>query len=432
LSAQNPWFPSKIALAKAAFIGLVLGVTWGDAPSVAAESKNTPIPQQTPVRDPKFDAFLQDFRAEALKAGITASLYDQALSGINPIARVQELNQTQPEFVRPVWEYLDNAVSARRIADGQAALAANAALFDQLETRYGVPRTILAAIWGVESSYGTQLGSFNIFGALATLAYDGPRQPYGRTQLLAALKLAQDEHIDPSTMNASWAGGIGHTQFIPTTYLAHAVDGDGDGKRDLWHSPADALASTASYLSASGWKAGEDWGQEVRLPENFAYEDAEIDIEKPIADWVKQGLTDSTGAPLAGGTQKAALFLPAGAKGPAFLLRGNFFALLKYNTTTSYALAVSLLSDRLQGKASIATSWPREEMPLNSEQRLALQLALEALGFGTGGVDGVLGKNTRTALRAYQKARGLSPDGFATVDMLSRVTAEWAKQQGVD
>ena len=245
-----------------------------------ATREDVPTPRMAPREDAHFYEFLDDFREQAIEAGIKPAIYDRAMSGVSLNNRVQELNEHQPEFSRPIWDYLDDAVSDWRIAKGEDVLAANAALFERLEKKYGVPRETLAAIWGMETGFGQSLGSFNLFEALATLAYEGSRKDYGRSQLLAALRIAQTEHLDPKDMMGSWAGAFGHTQFVPTTFLDHAVDGDGDGKRDVSNSLADALASTASYLKDSGWREGASWGGEVLLPKDFAYENADPDIRK--------------------------------------------------------------------------------------------------------------------------------------------------------
>ena len=329
-----------------------------------------------------------------------------------------------------MWDYLAGAVSDLRVSKGQEMLSDNAATFRGVERKYGVPREVVAAIWGLETAYGRDQGTFNIFEALATLAYEGPRTVFAREQFIAALKIAELEKIDPAQMTSSWAGAIGHTQFVPTTFLNHAVDGDGDGKRDLWNSPADALASAANYLKESGWKGGEPWGQEVQLPAGFAYEDCDVDTQKPISEWAKRGVRTATGEALAGGDAMAAIFLPAGYKGPAFLVRENFHVILIYNAATSYALAISLLSDRLKGAGDIVGAWPREELPLEKDQRLALQQGLTALGYDVGEADGVLGRKTRAALRAFQKARNLPADGFPTRDMLARVMKDRAARDG--
>jgi membrane-bound lytic murein transglycosylase B len=393
----------------------------------AAPAPNTiPIPLAIPEQDARFYAFLRDFRAEALAAGIRPETYDRAVAGISLNPRVEELNEKQPEFVRPIWEYLAGAITDSRVARGRELIAANAPLFARLQDTYGVPAEVLTAIWGLETGYGQNEGSFNLFEALATLAYDGPRVEYGRRQFLAALKIAEIEGRDPATMTGSWAGAFGHTQFVPTTFLEHATDGDGDGKRDLWNSPADALASAANYLKQSGWRAGESWGEEVQLPRGFAYESAETNIRKPISEWAGLGVRSISGEPLNPSADPAAVFLPAGYRGPAFLVRNNFNVILKYNAATSYALAIGLLSDRLKGAGNVQASWPVDESTLDQASAVALQDGLTALGFSTGGSDGVLGARTRQAIRDYQQARGLPADGFATAALLTRILNERA------
>ncbi len=297
-------------------------------------------------------------------------------------------------------------------------------MFSRLQQTKGVPTEVLTAIWGMETNYGSNLGNFNLFEALATLAYDGPRAAYGRRQLIAALKIALTEGRDPATMTGSWAGAFGFTQFVPTTFLEQAVDGDGDGKRDLWGSQPDALASTANYLSRSGWKSGEPWGEEVQLPQDFPYETADPDIRMAVSEWSAKGVRKLSGEPLTDTGAQSAIFLPAGARGPAFLLNENFYAILKYNFATSYALAISVLSDRLGGRAGISGSWPRGEAMLNANQRRTLQEGLTTLGYDTGAPDGVLGRRTRQAVREYQKSRGIPADGFATAGLLTRILNE--------
>jgi membrane-bound lytic murein transglycosylase B len=403
----------------------------GSAPIVLAAAKpprTVPVPLQKSDADTAFFDFLRTFRSTAIAAGASGATYDAATANIQRNARVEQLNETQPEFVRPVWEYLSGAVSDLRVSRGRMRIADNAATLADVEMKYGVPREVVTAIWGIESDYGADAGRFNLFEALATLAYDGPRQDYGRREFIAGLKLADAEHLDPTMMQGSWAGAIGQTQFVPSTYLLHAVDGDGDGKRDLWNSAADALASTASYLKESGWKAGEPWGQEVKLPDNFPYDQADTDIKKKISDWQAMGVRNITGGDLAAdatdGAKPAAIFLPAGARGPAFLLRANFDVILKYNNATSYALAVGLLSDRLKGGDGVIGTWPRDELPLSTMDAMQLQEGLTALGFNTGGVDGLLGPRSRIAVRAFQKMHGFPADGFATKALLDLVNAD--------
>lgn len=387
-----------------------------------------PVPAPAPAalspQEARFQAFIRDYRQTALDAGIKPAAYDAAMANIARNQRVEDLNLNQPEFSRPVWSYLDTAVSDNRVATGQQMLAANAQLLGAIESKYGVPKEVVAAIWGEESNYGQGTEPFNMFEALATLAYDGPRIDYARPQLIAALRMMQQQHYDPKMMTSSWAGAFGQTQFVPTTFLAQAVDGDGDGVIDLWHSTADALASAANVLADAGWQRGNPWGYEVRLPEGFAYQQADLDITRPVAEWRKLGVRTVSGADLPKAEEYGAIFLPAGARGPAFMVFDNFKVILKYNNAASYALAVCLLADRLKGGAAVVSSWPRDEQPLTRDERIAFQTYLARLGYDTGVADGILGRKTRAALREYQKARGLAADGFPTQDLLTRIAVE--------
>ena len=381
-------------------------------------------PQPMPEADVKFYAFVKDFRATALASGITPDTYDRAMTGISRNARVEELNLSQPEFVKPVWDYLDTAVSPKRITDGQQRMIDYDKMLAGLQTHYGVPREILVAIWGIESNYGKAMGGFNMFEALATLAYDGPRADYARRELLGALRMAQEEHLDPKQMTSSWAGAFGNTQFVPTSFFDHAIDGDGDGKRDLWNSPADALASTAALLAKAEWHQGKPCEYEVSLPKGFHYEDADSTNFKPMDDWRKAGVKTVLGKDLPKGPDQGAIYLPAGVRGPAFMLLHNFNVVLKYNNAASYALAVCQLGGRITGDAPVMASWPRDEQPMNRDERIAFQNDLKTLGYDPGDIDGVLGHQVRAALRAYQSARGIPADGFPTLDLLQRMERE--------
>ncbi len=412
-------------LARAALLTPVLLSACATSATVAAKAPAvTPAPM--PEADAKFYAFVKDFRATAIAAGIAPDIYDRAMSGISRNPRVEDANLSQPEFVKPVWEYLDTAVSPLRVANGQQQLAANGTMLANLKSRYGVPSEILVAIWGIESNYGQQMGSFNMFEALATLAYDGPRVDYARHELLAALKMAQQENLDPKKMTSSWAGAFGNTQFVPSSFFDHAVDGDGDGKRDLWNSPADALASSAALLSQAEWHAGEPCEYEVTLPKDFHYEDSDSANFKPMDDWRKAGVKTALGAELPAGPDQGAIYLPAGARGPAFMVLHNFNVVLKYNNAATYALAVCYLADRIGGGAPIIAAWPRDEQPMTRDERVAFQNDLKTLGYDPGSIDGVLGHQVRAALRAYQSARGIPADGFPTQGLLQRMEQDIA------
>lgn len=378
-----------------------------------------PAPTHVGSGDPRFDAFLAQARTAALAQGIDESTFDSATSGLAPIPAIAAMNANQPEFTKPVWRYLDAAVSARRIADAKHMLVQYQDVLSRIEASTGVPKEILVAIWGMESDFGADCGNFNIFAALATLAYEGPRMSYARPEFFAALQLYQQQHYPLPEMVSSWAGAFGQTQFTPTTFFKYATDGDGDGKIDLWQSAPDALASTARLLADQGWKKGEPWGYEVKLPAHFDYEDADLTTQKTIAQWRAQGVVAADGALLPTSADSAGIYLPAGARGPAFLVLSNFNVILKYNNAASYALAVGLLANRMAGLAGVKHSWPRDERALSRDERVRIQSDLAKLGFDPGAPDGVLGRQSRMALRQYQKSKGLAVDGFATAELLA-------------
>lgn len=422
MMTQNGTFGLK-ARRGLALASVLLAASCATGPDTAAPRHMPPtasqgLPEMPPQLETRFEGFLRDFRVQALSAGIDGALYDRALGQVRLNPRIEQLNAAQPEFAKPVWDYLDSAVSPARIADGKAALADNVALFDRLEAAYGIPRQIIAAIWANETDYGRFMGSFNLFEALATLAFEGPRAAYARPQLLAALKVAQNGPFDPAMMKSSWAGAFGQTQFIPTSYLAHAVDFDGDGKKDVWTSRGDALATAAQLLANSGWQKGDVWGVEVKLPPGFAYAQADLDIIKPMAEWRARGVTLVAGGGLVG-EQQGAIILPGGAHGPAFLVFNNFRVVLKYNAAISYGLAVCLLGDQLVGGSGIVAPWPREEQALSRTQRFQLQQNLKSLGYDPGTIDGVIGRQVRAAIRGFQLNQNLAADGFATVSLLA-------------
>ena len=397
------------------------------APAVTIPIAPPPITAPPGSGNPKFDAFLADARKTALAQGITSQTFDAATAGIAPIASIAAMNANQPEFSKPVWSYLDSAVSVRRIADAKLMLARYGDVLARIEGSSGIPKEILVAIWGMETDYGRDVGSYNVFATLVTQAYDGPRQGYARSELIAALRLLQQNDYVPSQMVSSWAGAIGQTQFMPSTFFKYATDGDGDGKIDLWHSPGDALASTAVLFQREGWEAGKPWGYEVRLPASFPYQDADLGNLRPLSEWTARGMTLLSGALLPQGDDAAARYLPAGAHGPALLLLNNFRQIMKYNNAASYALAVSLLADRMMDRPGIQASWPRGEKPLSRDDRLRFQTDLTALGYDSGQLDGLLGRKTRIALRQYQLAHGLPADAYPTWEMLARLDSDASK-----
>ncbi|WP_413792777.1 MULTISPECIES: lytic murein transglycosylase [unclassified Pseudomonas] len=360
------------------------------------------------------------FRKEALAAGIRADLFDRAFVGVSPDMSVIKADRSQPEFTRPVWEYLDGALSPLRVNKGKSLIQQNAQVLQSIEQRYGVDREALVAVWGMESNFGQFQGSKSVINSLATLAYEGRRPGFAHAQLIAALQILQQGDITPEKMLGSWAGAMGQTQFIPTTYNTHAVDFDGDGRRDIWGSASDALASTAHYLQSSGWQRGQPWGFEVRLKSGFNYPLADGTTRKPVSEWLQLGVSLPNDGQVPAGSEhlSASLLLPAGYRGPAFLVLDNFRAILKYNNSSSYALAVSLLSERFVGAGLIDGQWPKDDLPLSRSERIELQTLLSKHNYDAGNPDGIIGANTRKAIRSAQQSFGWPADGYPTHQLL--------------
>ncbi|NBC31945.1 MAG: lytic murein transglycosylase [Alphaproteobacteria bacterium] len=371
--------------------------------------------------DTDFATWLADFRAEARAAGLSDATIDRALAGMSPNRRVLELDRHQPEFTRTFWEYLDNAISPERIAEGRRQLAANADLLAAIRARYGVQPRFLVALWGLETGYGSFLGDFPVPQALATLAYGSRRADMFRSQLIDALSLIEAGDISPGRMRGSWAGAMGQVQFMPSTYRRFAVDFDDDGRRDLWSSVPDALASGAHYLSEIGWRGDETWGREVRLPEDFPWVLADLSLELPLAEWQRHGVRRTDGRELPQADLTASLILPMGHQGPAFLVYDNFRAIMTWNNSSYYALAVGHLADRLAGGGPLQGPRPAIGRSLRFQEVTELQTLLAALGYDPGEADGLTGPRTRRALRSFQTEIGVPADGFPTLDILGRL-----------
>ncbi|MEZ5920758.1 MAG: lytic murein transglycosylase [Parvularculaceae bacterium] len=374
--------------------------------------------------EPSFDEWLKGFKSEAEAAGVSRSVIDSAFAGVAVNQRVFELNDNQPEFARNIWDYIDGAVSDRRVADGKARMTENKSVLARIDAEYGVDKNIIGAIWGLESYYGKASGDYDVISALATLAWKGRRTGYGREQLIGALKIIQNGYAGRAELKGSWAGAMGQTQFIPTTYLVYAVDHDGDGHRNIWSDLGDVFASTANYLKASKFETGQPWGLEVTLPEGFDYALADVEIRKPVIEWAASGVS-GVGVDLARSLDpntRGRILLPAGANGPAFLVFQNFETILKYNRSTAYALAVGLLSDALGDRGTpLKKDWPRGDRPLSLDERKALQQALKDKGFDPGPIDGVIGAGTKRALKAWQASAGMPVDGYASLETLERL-----------
>jgi len=372
------------------------------------------------AQQPGFARWVTRFQEIARAAGIDEATLRMAFDDIHYRPRVVELDQAQPEFTRTVWEYLDIAVSVQRIARGQDKLLQVRGEADAAALRYGVPASVLVAIWGMESNYGANYGDIPTIDALATLGFDGRREDWARGQLLAALTILQNGDIGRAQMIGSWAGAMGQTQFLPSNFLAFAVDADGDGRRDIWGSMADVMASTANFLARSGWQADQPWGAEIRLPPGFDYGRADAAVRQSSAQWAGEGLRTMGDAPLPD-LADGSVLLPAGARGPAFLVGANFRALLRYNNSTSYALAVGLLAQRLIGGSGVQAPWPRDLAALTRGQLLAVQTALNQRGFPSGTPDGIMGPATRDGIRRYQRSVGLPADGYPDPHLLERL-----------
>ncbi|MEM8596170.1 MAG: lytic murein transglycosylase [Pseudomonadota bacterium] len=405
----------------AATFGIVTGCA-ATTPTAAVEAQPATAPAPSVPAVPEgplsFEAWQAGFRQRAAAAGIEPSMLDRALAGIRPDPVVLERDAFQPEFSRAIWTYLDSAVSEARIRNGRAATAPRSALLEEIEARYGVDRSIVVAIWGLESAYGANYGNRSVVRSLATLAWDGRRRAFAEEQLIAALRILQAGDIAPDRMVGSWAGAMGHTQFIPTSFLAYAVDHQGDGRRDIWDaSAADALASTANYLAAFGWEKDAPAVVEVRLPADFDFMLADGSTRLPASTWRERGVQRVSGTALPD-SDGVAIILPAGARGPAFAAYPNFRVIKRYNNATSYALAVAHLAERLDGGGPFVASWPRDDRALSRNETEELQRLLTARGFDTDGVDGIVGPNTRGAVRAWQAANGRVPDGYVSGTLL--------------
>lgn len=372
---------------------------------------------------PNFVAWRDAFKTEALAAGVSAATFDRAFDGVLPNFDILAKDDVQPEYTKPIWAYLDTAVSPEHVATGRQRLADNKAALRKATKPYGVPPQIVIAIWGLESAYGVNTGGYNVIEALATMAYGSRRPDVFRQNLIDALLILEHGDITPEDMQGSWAGAMGQTQFMPAAFRQYAVDGDGDGKRDIWRSLPDVFASTASFLAAHGWKPGEPWGAEVRLPAKFDWEQAEMDVTKTVTEWRKLGVKRADGKAMPKLNAPASIIAPAGHRGPAFIVFENFRTILDYNNSLSYALAVAHLADVITGKPEFVTQWPREEPPLSRTDKQDLQNLLAAHGFDPGDNDGVIGPKTRVAIRQFQRQIGEVPDGFPTVALLTRLRA---------
>lgn len=377
--------------------------------------------QVSSSQDAALDRWIADFKTRARREGISQTTLDRAFRGVTYDADVIAKDRHQAEFTKQIWDYLDSAASPIRVKNGMSAMRKYTRVLDKIESTYGVDKQVVAAIWGVESAYGATRGDIPVIQALATLAYDGRRGRFFEVQLIAALKILQAGDTSPRNLKGSWAGAMGHTQFIPTSFLAFAVDGTGDGKRNIWaNDPTDALASTAAYLARHGWTKGQPWGVEVQLPSGFDYTQARRDTKRSPADWAAIGVrgTDGKAVPNYG---RASILLPAGAAGVAFMIFDNFGVIERYNKADAYVIGVGHLSDRLAGQPPLQGIWPRGYKPLSFDEKKKMQRELRAKGFLDDKVDGLIGPNTINAIRDFQRSIGVTPDGYPSQTLLSHL-----------
>jgi len=405
-----------LILAAAVALAVACGPT-----SVIAQSVQPPSFQ--PSGNTAFDEWRDDFARRAVSRGRDPAVIGRLLSGIAPDERIIELDQRQPEFVSPVWDYVNNRVTTRRINDGLELKSAIGPTLRDVEARYGVPQGIILGIWGLESNYGEADLNYDAGAALATLAYEGRRRAQFETYLLALAEMLERDLADQSQLRSSWAGALGQPQFMPDVYLSTAVDWDNDGHRDIWTNRGDVAASIGNYLADRGWHRDEPVFDEVRLPSGFNYALAD-GTQRSVADWNERGVRRINGNDWSGSDRslQAQLFLPAGAEGPALLLHHNFGVIRRYNNSDRYALVVALLARSFDGgSSSLVASWPTHAGSLNRDETLELQTLLNGLGYDAGSPDGLFGSKTRGAVRAFQGEQGLAADGFPTAALLDRV-----------
>jgi membrane-bound lytic murein transglycosylase B len=404
-----------------ALVGAAAPPAHGQSTAVAgSETSSLPVVRgsASPLPGNGLERLVVELWPAAKAQGVPRTIYDRTLGGLTLDPDILDLLTNQPEHASTLQDYLGQLVSEARVEAGRAKLAELAPVLARIETAFGVDRHVLLAVWGIESNFGAAMGTRSVARSLATLAVGDPRRAdYWKKELIALLHVLAKGHVGTDLPTGSWAGAMGHTQFMPTSYAAHAVDFDGDGRRDIWTSVPDALASTANYLRSAGWRAGETWGYEVVLPAGFDFSLSAPGEARSLFEWMETGIAPPPGRKLAPLRTRLRLLLPAGADGPAFLVGRNFRVILRYNSSTAYALAVGHLADRIAGGSPLVATWPDHRALMRGE-REELQHLLTARGFDIGGVDGIIGEQTRGAIRAFQRNRGLPADGHPSAELL--------------
>lgn len=392
------------------------------APQAQAQTQNTSVEAQTLTQNQRFDAWKSDFTRRAIAKGYDRAIVNALIQPVTINERALDRDSKQPEFTKPVWSYVDNAASADRLNRGRAKLAEIPDIYSAVENRYFVPRHILTAIWGLETAYGRIMGTHEVPSALATFAFEGRRKKFGEQQLFALLDMLKAGEVRQDQLIGSWAGAMGMTQFIPTTFRDYAVDFNNDGNKDLWNSPEDALGSAAHYLSRSGWRKGEPVMTEVSVPEGFDYSLLES-TRKTVNQWTALGVAPITGQRWSqdAGFLDAKMIAPGGHRGPKILTFKNFDVIKKYNNSTSYVMGITVLGEALRGNKLLYTAWPREDKPLSFEDKKEMQRQLTRLGYSTNGIDGQIGPNTRKAIRAWQRANSIPADGYMEQNLFQKL-----------
>jgi membrane-bound lytic murein transglycosylase B len=420
--ATPTWLRSKPNASALCILGAAL--VWPLFPSSAlAASHVTPKPvvhAKASKEARPFQLFIEELRPEARTRGISRQIFDLAFKGVTYDPQVVANTRAQAEFVRPIWDYLASAVSANRIERAQNAARQYGPWLAKAEKEFGVDASVITGIWGLETDFGAFAGSDYVIRALASLAFVHFRGDYFKEELFAALQILQDGDITPARMKGSWAGAMGQTQFMPSSFRQYAIDFDGGGRRDIWTNAPDAIGSTANYLAKHGWIAGQAWGFEVTLPDGFELRDADFSHYTPFSVFAERGVkrADGKALPRSG---EAELLMRAGLKGPIFLVTPNFKVIKSYNDSTSYALGVALLGDRAMGAGPLAAAWPVHDRQLSPAQMLEMQTRLKEMGYDVGEMDGNIGEVGQAAVRAYQQKTGQIPDGYPTLALLQKM-----------
>jgi membrane-bound lytic murein transglycosylase B len=373
------------------------------------------------AQDSGFRDCLQNIKADAMKQGVPAAIADRAFQGLTPDQKVVDLDNRQPEFSLTYAKYVGGTVSADRIAKGQQRMAQHRQLLDALQAEYGVPPQYLMAFWGIETNYGSYMGDFRVVRSVATLACMTKRQVFFSNETVQALRILNMNHMTSEQMRGSWAGAMGNMQFMPSTFTKWAVDRDGNGRIDIWNSLPDAFASAANFLRGIGWKPGLPSSEEVFLPRGFPLDQADTTVEKPIKAWAAMGVKKAGGAALPQSDEPASILLPAGFRGPAFIIYPNFKAVMNWNRSTLYALSVGILARQIAGGSGVQQAAPDDDQPISRETVIDIQNRLIKLGLYKDDADGLLGPRTRSALRLFQQQQSLPADGHPTQEAIRRL-----------